>query len=252
MRRLLIRPGAIGDFILSLPAMEALRSDYTEVWCAEQNVPLARFADSARSIVSAGLDRLGFLPADDVLERLRSFDSIVSWYGTKRPEFRELMEAAGIPVQFLPALPDKPAPAVDFYNRQALSLGGTPATRFPAIPCPAIPRTYAVVHPFASSAAKRAPMELFREAADRLAGHMPVHWICGPEENLPGASRIDDLYDLACWLSGARVYAGNDSGITHLAAAVGTPTLALFQSTDPRVWAPSASYWTRLEIPRSS
>jgi ADP-heptose:LPS heptosyltransferase len=41
MRRLLIRPGAIGDFIVSLPAMEALRGDYTEVWCAEQNVPLA-------------------------------------------------------------------------------------------------------------------------------------------------------------------------------------------------------------------
>jgi heptosyltransferase-3 len=257
MRRLLIRPGAIGDFILSLPAMEALRADYTEVWCAEQNIPLARFADSARSIVSAGLDRLGFLPADDVLERLRPFNSIVSWYGTKRPEFHELMKASGIPVQFLTALPDGAlpdglVPAADFYNRQARSLGGTPNTRFPAVPCPATPRIYAVVHPFASSPAKRAPMELFRKTADRLAGHMPVHWICGPEENLPGATRFGNLYDLACWLSGARVYVGNDSGITHLAAAVGTPTLALFQSTDPRVWAPPASYWTRLEMPRSS
>jgi ADP-heptose:LPS heptosyltransferase len=50
--------------------------------------------------------------------------------------------------------------------------------------------------------------------------------------------RFDDLYDLACWLATARVYIGNDSGITHLTAAVGTPVVALFGPTDPRVWAP--------------
>jgi ADP-heptose:LPS heptosyltransferase len=49
---------------------------------------------------------------------------------------------------------------------------------------------------------------------------------------------IDDLYELAGWLATARVYAGNDSGITHLAAAVGTPIVALFGPTDPRMWAP--------------
>src|SRR2546422_9830973 len=92
MRRLLIRPGAVGDFILSLPAMVALRADYTEVWCAEQNVPLARFADSARSIGAAGLDRLGLLPAEDVIGQLRGFDSIVSWYGAALPEFREFVK----------------------------------------------------------------------------------------------------------------------------------------------------------------
>jgi ADP-heptose:LPS heptosyltransferase len=34
------------------------------------------------------------------------------------------------------------------------------------------------------------------------------------------------------------MYIGNDSGITHLAAAVGTPVLALFGPTNPEVWAP--------------
>lgn len=67
---------------------------------------------------------------------------------------------------------------------------------------------------------------------------MPVHWLCGPEEDLPGAIRINDLYDLACWLRQARVFVGNDSGVSHLAAAVGTPVLALFHSTDLRLWAP--------------
>ncbi|MEP6717362.1 MAG: hypothetical protein ABJC09_17460, partial [Terriglobia bacterium] len=152
IRRLLIRPGAIGDFIVSLPAMEALRTDYTEVWCAGQNVPLARFADCARSIASVGLDRLGIVAADDVVERLRGFDSIISWYGSNRPEFRELAAGLGLAMQFFPALPDGKCHAVDFYNRQT---GSQTASRFPRIWCPPHPREFAVVHPFASSPAKR-------------------------------------------------------------------------------------------------
>jgi len=67
---------------------------------------------------------------------------------------------------------------------------------------------------------------------------MPVHWLCGPEEELAGAVRIDDLYQLACWLRKARIFVGNDSGVSHLAAAVGTPVQAFFRTTDPRVWTP--------------
>jgi heptosyltransferase-3 len=245
IRLLLIRPGAIGDFILSLPAMESLRQPYTEVWCAEQNVPLARFADAARSIGSAGLDRLGFLPADEVLERLRGFDSIISWYGANRPEFRQLMAQLGLPIRFLRALPDGARHAVDFYNGQARAMGKVSPSRFPFIPCPAVVRTFAAIHPFASSAAKRAPMGLFQSMADKLSRTMPVRWFCGPEEFLEGAARIDNLYELACVLRGARVFVGNDSGISHLAAAVRTPCMTLFRSSDPRVWSPRGpSVWS--------
>jgi heptosyltransferase-3 len=241
LTRLLIRPGAIGDFILSLPALESLQADYTEVWCAGQNVPLARFADSAQSIVASGLDRLGLLPAEDVLERLRTFDSVISWYGTNRPEFRELMRDLGLPFQFLPALPSGGRHAVEFYNAQARGLGGKPLSRFPQILCPAAERTFAVIHPFASSLAKRAPMAVFEAAAGILGEIMPIHWLCGPEESMDSAVRIEDLYELACWLRRARVFVGNDSGISHLAAAVGTPVQAFFRTTDPAVWAPRGS-----------
>jgi heptosyltransferase III len=238
LTRLLIRTGAIGDFILSLPALESLRADYTEVWCASQNVPLARFADSAQSIVASGLDRLGLLPAEDVIERVRRFDSVISWYGTNRAEFRELTEELGLPFQFLPALPSGDRHAVEFYNEQARQLGARPESRFPQIRCPATVRSFAVIHPFASNHAKRAPMAVFEAAARKLAETMPVHWLAGPEEELAGAVRIENLYELACWLRGARIFVGNDSGISHLAAAVGTPVQAFFRTTDPKVWAP--------------
>jgi heptosyltransferase-3 len=238
LRRLLIRPGAIGDFIVSLPAMESLRADYTEVWCAGQNVPLARFADSAQSIVASGLDGLGLLPSERVVKRLRGFDSVISWYGSGWPEFRELVRDLGLPFTFLSALPDGAGHAVDFYNGQARELGAMRPSRFPRIECPPVERTFAVIHPFASGMAKRAPMSEFERIAEKLSADMPVHWLCGPEEKLDGAVCIDDLYQLARWMRGARIYVGNDSGISHLAAAVETPVVAFFRTTDPRVWSP--------------
>lgn len=236
MRRLIIRPGAIGDFIVSLPAMEHLRADYTEIWTATQNVPLARFADCARSISSVGLDRLGVLPADDVIARFGEFDSIVSWYGTNRPEFRELVSSYGLPFEFLAALPASGSQmhAVDFYLRQV----GASGFHQPKIDCASAPGGFAAIHPFASSARKCWPLARFQELATRLQKRMPVEWCCGPEEHLQGAVRIANLYELGCWIASARFYVGNDSGITHLAAAVGTPTVALFGPTDPAVWAP--------------
>ena len=65
-----------------------------------------------------------------------------------------------------------------------------------------------------------------------------VQWCAGPEESLEHAVRIPNLLQLAQWIATARAYVGNDSGITHLAASVGTPVVALFGPVDPTVWAP--------------
>ena len=51
-----------------------------------------------------------------------------------------------------------------------------------------------------------------------------------------------DLTELASVLCHAQCYVGNDSGVTHLAAALGVPTVAVFGPTDPRVWAPVGSH----------
>jgi heptosyltransferase-3 len=246
MRRLTIRPGAIGDFIISLPALECLQADYYEVWAASANVPLVRFADRARPILSTGLDLLAVTePPPALIEALRGFDSIVSWYGANRPEFREEVTRLGLPFTFFQALPPEGAAvhATDFYLAQARTLAPCQSDGIPRIPCDLSPEAssekFAVIHPFSGSARKNWPLENFRELARQLESEMPVRWCAGPEDPpLEGAVRIDDLYELARWLARAQMYVGNDSGITHLAAAVGTPVLALFGPTDPEVWAP--------------
>jgi len=246
VRRLVIRPGAIGDFIVSLPALESLRTDYFEVWVPSPNVPLVRFAHRVRSIASTGLDLLGIAdPPAGLLDELRSFDSIVSWYGANRAEFRDLIHALHLPCLFLPALPPEAAAvhATDFYLEQVRHLCESTRDPIPRIhceiQCEVERENFAVIHPFSGSARKNWPLEKFRQLARGLERHMRVDWCAGPDDPpLAGAVRIDNLYELARWLARARLYAGNDSGITHLAAAVGTPVLALFGPTNPEVWAP--------------
>jgi hypothetical protein len=74
-RRLLIRPGAIGDVILSLPALEAARAPYTEVWAPRALLPLIRLANRTRAIADTGLDLLGVVE-DARVPELETFDSI--------------------------------------------------------------------------------------------------------------------------------------------------------------------------------
>jgi heptosyltransferase III len=221
-----------------MPAMECLRASYTEVWVPSPVVPLIRFAEQVRAISSTGIDLLalpGLEPDAGLLNELRTFDSIVSWYGANRAEFRQTAHNLGLPVEFLKALPDVEARehAVDFFSRQA----GCRPGALPTIECgDGGCENVAVLHPFSGSAKKNWPLTRFRELAAKL--RMPVRWCAGPQEDLPDAVRIDNLYELGCWIRSARIYIGNDSGIAHLAAAVGARVVAIFGPTDPAVWAP--------------
>jgi heptosyltransferase-2 len=60
------------------------------------------------------------------------------------------------------------------------------------------------------------------------------------------------LKEAAAWLRGARAALGNDSGLSHLAAACGAPTLAIYGATDPRgstPWGPRSQGLRRSDVP---
>lgn len=209
--------------------MEALRGDYAEVWVPRPLVPLVLFADRVRAIADTGLDLVG-LPGMPLPAGLDGFDRIYSWYGTNRAEFRDAV--AHLPFSFYPALPTAPPAYI------------------PRIPLHGPRHGQVILHPFSGSAKKNWPLVNFQALAAELGD---VAWTCGPEETLAGAVRFDDLAELGRWLSGARLFIGNDSGITHLAAAVGTPTLALFGPSDPTIWCPAGSHvrWIPFDTPAS-
>jgi heptosyltransferase III len=236
LRRLIIRTGAIGDCILCFPAMEHLVADFTEVWVPSSVVPLIQFASSTDSLLSTGIDLVGIGDLEvpkQLRDRLRFFDSIVSWYGSNRPEFREAMLSTNPNCAFHPALPqDFSLHATDFFAQQV----GAPLGLTPRIHVRPEPRDAIVIHPFSGGRKKNWPLDRYRELAKRMA--LRVEWVAGREEELPEAHRFDNLLDLAHWIAGARLYIGNDSGITHLAAAVGVKTLAIFGPASPKIWVP--------------
>jgi ADP-heptose:LPS heptosyltransferase len=110
---------------------------------------------------------------------------------------------------------------------------------------------YAVIHPAALQETKRWDAARFAQFARVLQEelHLTVVLTCGPKEestvsevaqDVPSAQILTGLTipELAELIRGARLYAGNDSGPMHLAAAVGTPIVALWGSSDSRRWRP--------------
>jgi len=123
--------------------------------------------------------------------------------------------------------------------------GPVPRARLQAGPAPNFLGRYAVMHPFASEAAKTWPAGCFVEVARHLreaAGLEPV-FLAGPANDPAPFSafrvwRNAPLSYLKSLMSGASLFIGNDSGPAHVAAAFGVPVVALFGPSDPVAWAP--------------
>jgi heptosyltransferase-3 len=107
------------------------------------------------------------------------------------------------------------------------------------------PRPYAVLHPFASEAAKTWQPENFLAVAKHLddqLGLEPV-FIAGEKEDLSAFAahacfQGAPLEEVKSLLAGAGLFVGNDSGPAHIAAAFGRPVIVLFGSSDVENWHP--------------
>jgi ADP-heptose:LPS heptosyltransferase len=109
------------------------------------------------------------------------------------------------------------------------------------------------IHPGSGSRSKTWPAARFLDLAERLASayHARILFVLGPGEEsikqpflrargLWGAVVLDNLplIELEAVLENCHVLVGNDSGVSHLAAALGVPVVALFGPSDPDRWAP--------------
>lgn len=122
----------------------------------------------------------------------------------------------------------------------------------------ALPKRFLAVHPGSGSPSKNWPLDRFLGAARRLAGEAPWLLVAGPAEDAleaPSGSIVArewPLRVLGAALARAGLFLGNDGGVSHLAAAAGAPTLALFGPTDPALWAPVGPRVATLRAPGGS
>ncbi len=116
--------------------------------------------------------------------------------------------------------------------------------------------------PGAVGPGKAWPPEQYAELARRLAGDRCEIWVLGGPQEQAIAENIrqigglavrdltgNDLRNAIIALSIADVAVTNDSGLMHIAAAIGTPTVAIFGPTSPRLWAPLNPLAAILEPP---
>lgn len=274
----MIRGGAIGDFILTLPAIQLLRENFPdahlEILGYQHIVEIAHgrfYANATRSIEYSAMAGF-FVPhstlAADLAEYFASFQQVVSYLFDPDGFFEGNLRRAGVK-NLLPAyvkIDDSQHAARQLarpLERLALFLEEAAAQ----VHLSEADRDFArrflgesaqpviAIHPGSGSARKNWELENWTNLGRLLKARRPgVRLLLiggeadGPQlDALTAAWRDPDvlvardlaLPHLGAVLARCRLFLGHDSGISHLAAAVGAPCVLLFGPTDPAVWAPA-------------
>jgi len=125
-----------------------------------------------------------------------------------------------------------------------------------------LPPGFLTIHPGSGSPSKNWPAGSFAALVEALAPRASWLLVEGPADDALASSLRRQRgavvaaglspRTLGAILSRTGVYVGNDSGVSHLAAAWGAPTVALFGPTEPHVWAPVGSRVRTLKSPSAA
>jgi len=270
-KALLVRFGGLGDLLVALPSIRLIRGKYPDarltLACRGEYGALLRETGVVDEIIPEDSCRLMPLfsgaPAGEteLSGRLGPFDLIMGWtHGQKENSLFRFIHAGPRESESLSrfffrktaeAIGESGALSIDEWARLPTGrlqmadgsegiVGGTKKRRG------------AVVHPGSGSESKRWPFENFLQVIGRLeergvAGAL----VTGEAEERMEAEiektvlphnwtwvRRPRLTTLASLLSEAGLYLGNDSGVTHLAAACGAEVVALFRREYASAWRP--------------
>ena len=297
---LIIRPGAIGDALLSFPVLKALREHYTGAHITlvsnAQVLPLALafgVADEVGDYQDIQWSELFSSDGTPALqELLQQIELAICWLrdpggmverNLRMNGIRRLIIAPGRPpegarvhvVEYLAqtalqypqsgsnkrrcvcqfhTTPHAPSQETSYIGLPNKSIDFALDADSVSLEGPAC--DYVAIHPGSGGPQKCWPVTHFAAVIERLwQQNRPVLLLAGPADT----ERVRDLINLvatpprpemfktltnapllevARHLQPCRCYLGNDSGITHLAAMLGVPTVAIFGPSDPAVWRP--------------
>jgi hypothetical protein len=250
MRTLVVHAGGIGDFLLACPAIASLCGPVEIVgYKARAELAVAGgIAEAAHDIDAVDFHTAYSTPSDRLRGFLAPFDRAVVWMGDDG-FLRDALLGCGVKsVETYLGLPPRD------WKRHASAyfldcVGARESAPWRLDMEPSDVRHDIVLHPGSGGRDKIWPVEHWEELTEILHQRgRRVTWCLGPAEediNLSTDSpvlRADSLVVLASALASASWYVGNDSGITHLAAAVGCNTTAIFGPTEPAVWAPLGAH----------
>lgn len=284
---LVVRAGALGDGLLTIPALAALRTRWPEAHLTligpRTLLPFAsasRLAgtvlaiedEAGRAVLSDGGPKPWWANAElavvwlqrwrEVAQRLERWGCARVLGGPSLPAAEEPGHVADHLFRVLredaigPSCPRRPLVAPDHAATEAKDWW---RRHMAVTPSPVI-----ALHPGSGGLHKCWPADRYLTLAQRLLDGGAAVVIClGPAEAATadrwqafaaGRSAIAlalnlDLAVLAGILQHCSCFVGNDAGVTHLAAALGVPTVAIFGPTDPQRWQPVGRSVTVLRDP---
>ena len=269
-RILVIRGGALGDFILTLPVLAALRRHFPshalDILGGLRPAALALaagLADDVSALDSPALAGFfapgGFWPETTTAFFAR-FELIVSYLSDPERIFQSNISRC-TQARFI-AGPHRPDPSPGLHAVQALlrpleTLGIRGADPRPRLILPAPPQRPVdpplAVHPGSGGERKNWPEAKWAAFLKRLAAQTAWNLLLigGEAEGgrcrrlaaplPPGRARLAEnlpLVELARLMQCCAAYIGHDSGVTHLAAALDLPGWVLWGPSDEAIWRP--------------
>jgi ADP-heptose:LPS heptosyltransferase len=267
-KALVIFPGALGDFVCFLPALDRLsllgqvhllaKSEFRELlppWIAVESIE--RHEIGLAFVESA-------VPDPALRTFLDSYSSIYSWMGGSDANYqRNLRAASRAEVRCFPFRPKTTGVHISDYYLSCVGQNvesQTPSSLFPTPEAVLWAEDYwsrrglhgkdvLGIAPGSGAREKNWPLESFKKIIEwwqQERGRVIV--FTGPVEEENGLAgrfgggvlevRGGQLGRVAALLARCSLYVGNDSGVTHLAAALGVGTLAIFGPTNPVEWRP--------------
>ncbi len=251
---LICHRGALGDFILTWPAIYRLREALPQYHFLGIGRPEFMCAAISFGLLDTYLDNesadlLDFFSGRRIPDEIPSPQGALLWLTDGQDTAEILKQSASLPVVCITPFPQTRIHLAQYYCSaiQPHFNIKVPKDLSDCFPAGKTEGKYALIHPGSGSSRKNFNPYFYRDLANMLkhSGYHKTGFIFGPveeekmdKEDFAGEwiERPKDIKALADLLSHASIYIGNDSGVSHLAGFVGTQTLALYKTTDPKIW----------------